>query len=178
MLLVGRQRQRTCGGISRREVLQVGASTLLGLSLGDLLRVQAAGSLAGSAKSVIFLWLWGGPAQLDTWDPKPDSPVEYRGPFSPIATNVVGTRICELFPQVAKLADRYAILRSLHTGSNDHGVAGTIGLTGSIGGGVGLDGKPIAGVTQAFHRRHRRQGQGLSRRAAPLHGSRRQAAPG
>jgi uncharacterized protein (DUF1501 family) len=148
MLLVGRQRQRTCGGVSRREVLQVGASTLLGLSLGDLLRVRAAGSLAGSAKSVIFLWLWGGPAQLDTWDPKPDAPVEFRGPFSPIATNVVGTRICELFPQVAKLADRYAILRSLHTGSNDHGVAGTIGLTGSIGGGVGLDGKPIAGVAK------------------------------
>ena len=148
MLLVGRQRQRTCGGVTRREVLQVGASTLLGLSRGDLLRVRAAGSLAGSAKSVIFLWLWGGPAQLDTWDPKPDSPVEFRGPFSPIATNVVGTRICELFPQMAKLADRYAILRSLHTGSNDHGVAGTIGLTGSIGGGVGLDGKPIAGVSK------------------------------
>lgn len=148
MLLVGRQRQRTCQGLSRREVLQIGGSTLLGLSLGDLLQLRAAGALAGSARSVIFLWLWGGPAQLDTWDPKPDAPVEYRGPFSPIATNVVGTRICELFPKVAKLADRYAILRSLHTGSNDHGVAGTIGLTGSIGGGVGLDGKPIPGVSK------------------------------
>src|SRR6516165_3483592 len=141
MLLLGRHRTRTCQGVSRRALLQIGASSVLGLSLADLLRSRAAAGVApaGSAKSVIFLWLWGGPAQLDTWDPKPDAPVEFRGPFSPIATNVVGTRICELFPQVAKLADRYAILRSLHTGSNDHGVAGTIGLTGSIGGGVGLD---------------------------------------
>src|SRR5579859_3142603 len=100
MLLVGRQRQRTCQGITRREVLQVGASSVLGLTLADWLRfkAQAAGSLAGSAKSVIFLWLWGGPAQLDTWDPKPDAPIEYRGPFSSITTKVVGVRIGELFP--------------------------------------------------------------------------------
>jgi uncharacterized protein (DUF1501 family) len=150
MLLLGQQRQRTCQGISRREVLQVGASSLLGLSLADLLRWQAhgAGAMAGSAKSVIFLWLWGGPAQLDTWDPKPDAPIDYRGPFSPIATSVTGVRIGELFPKLAKMADRFAILRSLHTGSNDHGVAGTIGLTGGIGGGIGLDGKPVPGTSK------------------------------
>src|SRR5215469_13467943 len=92
----------------------------------------------GSAKSVIFVWLWGGPSHLDTWDPKPDAPLEFRGPFSPIATSVPGIRICELFPQLARQADTFTILRSLHTGSNDHGVAGTIGLTGSAAGGVGL----------------------------------------
>jgi hypothetical protein len=89
--------------------------------------------------------LWGGPAHLDTWDPKPGAPLEFRGPFTPIATKVPGIRICELFPQLAQLSDTYAIIRSLRTGSNDHGVAGTIGLTGSIAGGVGLDGKPQPG---------------------------------
>ncbi len=146
MLLIGRQTQRTCQGLTRRALLQAGASTVLGLSLADLLRLRAGGgSLAGSAKSVLFLWLWGGPAQLDTWDPKPNAPLEFRGPFTPIATRTTGIRIGELFPKVANVSDLFAIVRSLHTGSNDHGVAGTIGLTGSDGGGVGLDGKPRPG---------------------------------
>jgi hypothetical protein len=147
MLLIGRQRQRTCQGLTRRAVLQAGASSVLGLSLAGWLRRQARGgdTMAGPAKSVLLLWLWGGPAHLDTWDPKPNAPLEFRGPFTPIATKVPGVRICELFPQLARLTDTFAILRSLHTGSNDHGVAGTIGLTGSIAGGVGLDGKPLPG---------------------------------
>src|SRR5438477_3243399 len=147
MLFLGRQRQRTCQTLSRRAFLQVGASSVLGLSLADLLRVRAGAAepLTGSAKSVLMLWLWGGPAHLDTWDPKPNAPLEFRGPFSPIATKTTGVRICELFPKLAQLTDTFAILRSLHTASNDHGVAGTIGLTGSAAGGVGLDGKPLAG---------------------------------
>ncbi len=142
MLLVGRQSARTCQGITRRGVLQVGASSVLGLSLADLLqlRSEAAAPVAGSAKSVLMLWLWGGPAHLDTWDPKPNAPMEFRGPFSAIPTRVPGVRVCELFPKVAQWTDRLAILRSLHTGSNDHGIAGTIGLTGSIAGAVGLGG--------------------------------------
>jgi uncharacterized protein (DUF1501 family) len=136
--------------MTRRALLEVGASTVLGLSLADLLgwQARAATPATGSAKSVLLLWLWGGPAHLDTWDPKPDAPLEFRGPFAPIATSVPGTRICELFPQLARLADAYTILRSLHTGSNDHGVAGTIGLTGSAAGGVGLDGKPLPGAAR------------------------------
>jgi hypothetical protein len=146
MLFVGRQSQRTCQGISRRALLQAGASTVLGLSLADLLRLRAAsGPLSGSAKSVMLLWLWGGPAQLDTWDPKPAAPLEFRGPFAAIATRTPGVRFGELFPQVARLSDTFTVLRSLHTGSNDHGVAGTIGLTGSAAGAVGLDGKPLPG---------------------------------
>lgn len=145
MLLVGRQKQRTCQGLNRRAFLQVGASSVLGLSLADLLRLRAEANMAGAARSVILLWLWGGPAQLDTWDPKPNAPLEYRGPFSPIATKTVGLRIGELFPQVAGVADLFTVLRSLHSFSNDHGVAGTIGLTGSQAGGVGLDGKPLPG---------------------------------
>jgi hypothetical protein len=151
MLLLGRQRQRTCQGINRRAFLQVGASTVLGLSLADLLRLRATSTTptAASARSVILLWLWGGPAQLDTWDPKPAAPLEYRGPFAAIPTRVPGTRVCELFPQIADVADQFSILRALHTGSNDHGVAGTIGLTGSASGAVNLGGQAQDGRTRA-----------------------------
>lgn len=147
MLLIGRQHQRTCQTLTRRAFLQVGGSAVLGLSLADLLRLraEASGMANGSARAVILLWLWGGPAQLDTWDPKPNAPAEFRGPFSPIPTRVTGIRVGELFPQTADIANRLAILRSLHTTSNDHGVAGTTGLTGSSAGGIGLNGQPLPG---------------------------------
>jgi hypothetical protein len=146
MLLLGLQNGRSCQGLTRRAFVQAGASAVLGLSVSDLLRARAAGaSVSGSAKSVLLLWLWGGPAQLDTWDPKPAAPLEYRGPFQAIPTRVPGVRIGELFPKIAQRLDRVALLRAVHTQSNDHGVAGTIGLTGSMAGGVGLDGKPRPG---------------------------------
>jgi hypothetical protein len=150
MLFIGRQRQRTCQTLSRRAFLQVGGSSVLGLTLADLLRwrAQAGVPASGSSKAVLLLWLWGGPSHLDTWDPKPAAPLEFRGPFSPIATKVPGTRITELFPKLAQTADLFSIIRSLHTGSNDHGVAGTIGLTGSDAGGVGLGGQPLAGTAR------------------------------
>jgi hypothetical protein len=146
MLLLGRQHSHTCQRLTRRAFVQAGASSVLGLSLADMLRGRAEGSpLVGSAKSVLLLWLWGGPAQLDTWDPKPAAPLEYRGPFQAIATKVPGVRVGELFPKVANRLGQIAILRAVHTQSNDHGVAGTIGLTGSVAGSVGLDGKPAPG---------------------------------
>src|SRR5262249_41089679 len=100
---------------------------------------------AGPAKAVILLWLWGGPSQLDTFDPKPNAPLDYRGPFGTIPTRTSGLRFCELFPKLAKLTDKLSVLRTLVTESNDHGIAGTIGLTGSGAGGTGLDGKPLPG---------------------------------
>src|SRR5262245_53414909 len=146
MLFLGRGKQRTCQGVTRREFVQIGASTILGLSLADLLRLRADNeSPTGSARAVIFLWLWGGPAQLDTWDPKPNAPLDFRGPFATIPTRTAGVRICELFPQIASIQDKFAIIRSLHTASNDHGVAGTIGLTGSAVGSVALGGAMAAG---------------------------------
>jgi hypothetical protein len=145
MLLIGRQTARTCQTVSRRGFLQVGASSVLGLSLADLLAQQARGGTPGSAKAVVLLWLWGGPSQLDTWDPKPAAPLEYRGPFGTIPTRIPGVRFCELFPKIAGLTQHVAVIRSLHCASNDHGVAGTIGLTGSAAGGTGLDGKPLPG---------------------------------
>jgi hypothetical protein len=147
MLLVGRHRTRTCQGISRRALLQVGASTVLGLSLADLLRTRGRAAIepVATAKSVMMLWLWGGPAQLDTWDPKPDAPAEFRGPFSSIPTRITGVRFGELFPQLAARTNRLAVLRSLKTLSNDHGVAGTIGLTGSKAGALDLGGQTQPG---------------------------------
>ncbi|MCU0706246.1 MAG: DUF1501 domain-containing protein [Fimbriiglobus sp.] len=148
MLFLGRQNQRTCQTTDRRAFLQVGGSSVLGLSLANLLRAKDASKPAGSAKSVVLVWLWGGPSQLDTFDPKPHAPVEFRGPFATIPTRLTGIRFCELFPKLAGLNDRFSLLRTLQTKSNDHGIAGTIGLTGSAAGGTGLDGKPLAGAPQ------------------------------
>jgi uncharacterized protein (DUF1501 family) len=146
MLLIGRRLTHTCSGIDRRAFLQVGASSVLGLSLADLLRARAAQGVGGAkAKAVILLWLWGGPSQLDTFDPKPHATLDYRGPFGTIPTRIGGVRFCELFPQLASHTDKLAVIRTLTSQSNDHGIAGTIGLTGSAAGGTGLDGKPLQG---------------------------------
>ncbi|HEY2909054.1 MAG TPA: DUF1501 domain-containing protein [Gemmataceae bacterium] len=145
MLLFGQQNTRTCQSLDRRAFVQIGASSVLGLSLAELLRAGAAGRTPGAAKSVILLWLWGGPSQLDTFDPKPHASLDYRGPFSTIPTKISGVRFCELFPQLASLTDKLAVVRTLTTQSNDHGIAGTIGLTGSAAGGQGLGGKALQG---------------------------------
>lgn len=145
MLFVGDRAARTCAGTHRRAFLQVGASTVLGLSLGDLLKARANGAPAGKARAVILLWLWGGPSQLDTFDPKPNASLDYRGPFGTIPTRIPGVRFGELFPLLAKCSDSFSLLRTLTSQSNDHGIAGTIGLTGSGAGGTGLDGKPLPG---------------------------------
>ena len=148
MLLVGRQTARTCQTLNRRAFLQVGGSSVLGLSLSDLLRARppgTSGHTPGAAKAVILLWLWGGPSQLDTFDPKPNAALEFRGPFGSIPTRTPGVRFTELFPQLAGVSNHLAVVRTLTTQSNDHGIAGTIGLTGNGAGGTGLDGKPLPG---------------------------------
>ncbi|MBA4192118.1 MAG: DUF1501 domain-containing protein [Planctomycetaceae bacterium] len=146
MLLIGQQNARTCHGLHRRAFLQAGASSVLGLSLTDLLKARAAGESGGPAKAVILLWLWGGPSQLDTFDPKPNAPLDYRGPFGTIPTRIPGVRFCELFPKLAGFSDKFSLVRTLVSQSNDHGIAGTIGLTGNGAGGTGLDGKPLPGT--------------------------------
>src|SRR5437868_2427898 len=106
---------KECTGLSRREFLRVGALTAgaAGLSLADLVRLQGAESPDKDINCII-LFLIGGPSQLDTWDPKPLASEDIRGPFRPIATNVPGIQISEHFPLMARMADRYAILRSVH----------------------------------------------------------------
>src|SRR5438093_7403772 len=128
---------RLCDHISRRELLRVGGLSVLGLSLPDLLRAEAArprdrvhGATFGRAKNVLFVWLQGGPPQHETFDPKPDAPAEIRGEFKPIATNVPGIRFCELLPRTARLADKLAVVRSLATGDDNHDVSGYWILTG------------------------------------------------
>src|SRR5687768_17493169 len=114
-------------GPNRREWLRVGGLSVLGLSLPDVLRADARPTPApplardlgaatfGKAKSVIFLWLQGGPPQHETFDPKPDAPAEIRGPFKPIRTNVTGVHFCELLPRTARIADKLAVIRSMAT---------------------------------------------------------------
>src|SRR4051794_39297496 len=109
MLLVGRQTARTCSTLHRRAFVQAGAASVLGLSLADVLRVRGSGENTGPAKSVVLLWLWGGPGQLDTFDPKPAAPLEYRGPFGTIPTRIPGVRFCELFPQLARASDTLSV---------------------------------------------------------------------
>src|SRR5437879_13568191 len=126
MWTIGENRGQVCQGISRRGFLQVGFLGAMGVTLPQLLQAQK----GQKKRSVILLWLWGGPSHLDPFDPKPDAPADYRGPFRAVGTNVPGIQICELLPRLSKMADRYALLRSIHHETNDHGIAGTIGLTG------------------------------------------------
>jgi hypothetical protein len=153
VLNIGRQWTRDCGGLKRRELLKAGALGVLGLSLADLQRMEAraAEEPAARAKSVILLWLWGGPSQLETFDLKPAAPIEYRGPYAPIATNVPGIDICELLPGLAERADKYALLRAMHCTNNDHGIAGTIGLTGKDTGATSLGGQVLPGQLEPSH---------------------------
>src|SRR5882724_701433 len=104
---------------TRREFLRLGLAAFGSLSLPALLRLRAEAGAEPSRErtAVIIVWLRGGMSHLDTYDPKPDAPSEYRGPFAPIATNVPGLRISELLPRHARIADRFTLLRSLaHTG--------------------------------------------------------------
>ena len=113
-----------CDGMRRRDFLHAGSLGLLGLTLGDFLALKAAGQV-DPARDVncIMLMLVGGPSQLDTWDMKPDAPVEIRGPYKAIPTNVPGIQISEIFPRMAKHADKYALLRSVyHTGAGVHDI--------------------------------------------------------
>jgi hypothetical protein len=100
--------------LSRRELLRVGGLGILSLGLTDLLaQTGRADNNQGRAKACILMFMWGGPSQLDTWDPKPDAPAEVRGSFKPIATTVPGIQISEHFPLLAREAHRYAIIRSM-----------------------------------------------------------------
>jgi len=110
--------------VSRRELLRIGLGGFACLGTADLLRARARAAVAGAAArettAVILVWLRGGASHLDTFDPKPDSPVDYRGPFSPICTNVDGVYVSELLPRLAKIADRYTLVRSIAHSSGGH----------------------------------------------------------
>ena len=105
-------------GLSRREILQVGYSGLVGMGLSTLLaprpsNAETRPAPVPRAKAVLLIFLTGGPCQLDTFDPKPDAPSEVRGPFGTIATKLAGVRFADLLPEMAARADRFALIRTL-----------------------------------------------------------------
>lgn len=125
---------RLCDGISRREVLRVGGLSFTGLAWAELFRNRSYAAppkgTFGKAKACVVIFNYGGPSHLDLWDLKPDAPKEIRGEFKPAATNVPGIAISEHLPQLAKLADRYAIVRSVTHNDNDHAIGAYLALTG------------------------------------------------
>src|SRR4051794_8712069 len=106
-------------GMSRRDVLRVGGSGLLGLSLGGLFQLQAraaeerrsGGPGWGRAKHIILCYLQGGPSHLDLWDPKDNLPDNVKGPFSPINTRTAGSRFTEILPKLAEVTDKLTMIR-------------------------------------------------------------------
>lgn len=110
-----------CDGVNRRDFLTIGGTLLGGgLSLPNLLAAEQKSGISNSHRSVINIYLPGGPPHIDMWDLKPDAPVEVRGEFKPIQTSVPGVQICELFPRIAKMMDKFAVIRSLVGSSGDH----------------------------------------------------------
>src|SRR5881392_3670721 len=113
MLTILGQPQRFCDRVSRRSFLKIGGLALGGLSLPQILRAEAQAGVTGSHKAVIMIFLSGGPPHQDMVDLKHDAPAEIRGEFDPIRTNVPGLDVCEHLPRLARMMDKFAVIRSL-----------------------------------------------------------------
>src|SRR5687767_15139466 len=124
------------GSICRRTLLRAGGMGMLGLTLPGLLRAAEAAKTSGKsgikprAKSVIFLFQWGGPSHLDMFDMKPNAPDEIRGPLKPIASSVPGIQVGEKLPEMAKRMDKVAVVRTLTHTMKNHNSAGYYALSG------------------------------------------------
>ena len=123
---------RTCDGVTRRSFLKVGALGVCGLTLADVLRLQAqaAPHARSQDKAVIMIFLEGGPSHIDTYDMKPAAPAEIRGEWSPISTSVPGVQICEQLPLQAAIADKLAIVRNMQWETPAHNERREDALTG------------------------------------------------
>ncbi len=110
--------------VSRRSVLKAGLAGIAGLSLPELLRMRSAAAAAGQPlrgnKSVILIWMTGGPSHIDTWDVKPDAPLEVRGPFGTVESKLPGVRLCEYLPKQAALMDKLTVIRSVDARFSNH----------------------------------------------------------
>src|SRR5438105_9564749 len=121
LVIPGQSGKDTCDGFTRRELLRVGGSAMFGLSLAHILGLQkasakeqaSAGGGFGKAKSVILLYLQGGPSHLDLWDPKPDVPDNVKSRFKPINTKTTGLQFTELLPKLAQVTDKVTMIRSM-----------------------------------------------------------------
>ena len=119
--------------LTRRHALKVGGLGLLGLAMPQLLRAEAlanAGKIKARAKSVIFLFQWGGPSHIDMFDMKPDAPEGIRGPHKPISSKADGIQVSEHLPKTAQIMDKVTLIRSMHHTMNNHNSAGYYALTG------------------------------------------------
>ncbi len=124
-----------CDGLRRRDFLHAGSLAGLGIGLNEMFGLRALGAVAEEKKdkNCIFLFLVGGPSQLDTWDMKPAAPVEIRGPYKPIKTNVPGIEISENFPRMAQQADKYTLIRGMyHTAAAVHDTGHQMMQTGRL----------------------------------------------
>jgi len=148
---VGSFRSHDCHGVSRRALLRFGAALPMVAAGGGLLDADDR-KATGPARSVILLWLWGGPSHLDTFDPKPEAPQEIRGPFATLPTRTPGLFVTELFPRLAARSNRFSIIRSNHNHTSVHRVAGSIALSGNKGGSGDSDYGPSAGSIVQRHR--------------------------
>src|SRR3989440_268325 len=125
----------TCDGITRRDFLQVGTLSAIGLTLSKLAALQALGAVTkgNDEKSCIMIFNLGAPSQVDTFDMKPNAPAEIRGPFKPIKTNNPDIQISEIFPLHAKLADKFSLVRTCyHTAAAVHDTGHQMMQTGRL----------------------------------------------
>ena len=149
MLEVGSFRARHCQGVSRRAFLQAGFSVPLALGLPSLNKVAAAET--PKAKSVLVVWLGGGPSHVDLCDPKPKAPLDFRGPFASIDTRLPGVRFTELLPKLAERSNRFSLVRTNVNFNGGHRPAGSIGLTGAVASDGGEDtGGSVGGYPPNF----------------------------
>src|SRR5687768_18554215 len=102
-------RQRLCDGFTRRNFLKIGALGAAGITLPQLLSLEAAAGVRDNPKSVILVYLVGGPPHQDLFDLKPEAPAEFAGPHRPIPTNTPGIEICELLPRMARMMDKFTV---------------------------------------------------------------------
>ncbi len=135
------------GNFTRRKFLSVGSLCLGGLTLADLLRLRAEGSVANNRrqKAVIMVYLPGGASHIDMYDMKPDAPIEYRGEFRPIGTNVSGMQVCELMPCQARIADKFSIVRGIKTQGNHDPTELLTGIPAAASGQIGTLRRPAIG---------------------------------
>src|SRR5438477_1078650 len=135
--------------VNRRDFLRIGGTSLCGLGLLDVLRARAntTDRPEPRAKQLICVWMAGGPPHIDMFDMKPDAPEDYRGEFKPIRTNVPGLDVCEHMPDLARMADKYCIIRSVTTDNKpgDHARAPMYWLTGNPRLPSGTDEYPMYG---------------------------------